>query len=179
MRDSRFPSHKDVMEALLCWASNGEPYTAEEVRGGIAISLGVTPELQKELFRPSPAMTRWENYVAHGLSWHSRAPEAHILGQDGYYRLTVLGADMASRAAGPKRQAESQELIDEASASMTAPEEWPADGDHRISKVEIMLDEINETAMERATNQEAGAKVLIKHIEDLTAALRTMRPKAD
>lgn len=78
----------------------------------------------------------------------------------------------------PKLQAENQQLIDEAIAAMTA-EERPADGDHQISKVEAMLDGINETAMELATNPEADAEVLINHIEDLTAALRTMWPKAD
>lgn len=102
MRDRRFPSHKVVMEAILGWASDGKPYTAEEVREGIASALGVTPDLQEELFRPYPAMTKWENYVAHGLSWHSRAPAAHILGEDGYYRLTELGKVMASPGGKPK-----------------------------------------------------------------------------
>ena len=68
MRDSRFPSHKVVKEAILGWASDGKSYTAEEVRCGIAIALDVTPELQKEVFRPDRAMTKWENYVAHGLT---------------------------------------------------------------------------------------------------------------
>jgi hypothetical protein len=55
-----------------------------EVRKGIAVALDVTSELQEEQFRPYPSMTKRENYVALGLSWHSRSPAAHILGEDGY-----------------------------------------------------------------------------------------------
>lgn len=166
------------MEAILGWAWNGKPYTAEEVRDGIADALDVMPELQKELFRPHPAMTKWGNYVAHGLSWHSRTG-AHILGTDGYYRLTELGKVMARRVVDPKWQAEIQQLIDEASEAIAVAEERPADSDHPISKVEAILDDINETAMELATNQEANAEVLVNHIEELTAALKTMRWRAD
>jgi hypothetical protein len=98
------------MEAILGWASDGEPYAAEEVRNGIADALGVTRELQQEQFRFDSAMTKWANYVAHGLSWHSRRPEAHILGDDGYYRLTERGKDMARRVVEAKRQTEGQRV---------------------------------------------------------------------
>lgn len=173
MRDPRFPGHEDVVEAILGWASNGKPYTAEDVRDGIAIALDVTPELQDERFRPYPAMTKWENYVAHGLRSHSRS-EAHVLGQDGYYRLTELGKIMASRVVDSKQQAEIQQRIDELFAAMAAEEERPADGNHEIRKIEALLDEINETAMELATNRKADAESLVSHIKELTAALRTL-----
>jgi hypothetical protein len=168
-----------VKEAILGWAWDGKPYTAEEVRDGIAISLGVTPELQTELFRPYPALAKWENYVAHGLSWLSRPPKAHHLGQDGFYRLTELGKVMASRVVDPTSLAEIQKKFDKAVAALTLEEDGPADGDHQISKVEAMLDDINETAMELATNSKADADVLVNHIEELTAALRTIWPKMD
>jgi hypothetical protein len=93
----------------------------------------VTPELQEQLFRPSSSMTEWENYVAHGLSWPSRAPAAHILGEDGYYRLTELGKVMANRVVDPGWRAKMEQRVDEAIAAMTAEKERPVDGDHQIS----------------------------------------------
>jgi hypothetical protein len=177
MRDPRFPTHQAVKEAILGWASDGIPYTAEEVRDGIARALDVTPELQAELFRPYPALSKWENYVAHGLSWLSRPPKAHVLGQDGYYRLTELGKVMASRLVDPTSQAEMRRIVAEVAAALSAEEEEAAEIDHQISKLEVLLDDINETTMELATNTAADAETLVNHIEELTAALRSMWPR--
>lgn len=100
MRDARFPNHKSVKEAILGWASTGEPYTGEEVRDGLAEALEVTLELQQECFSSDSSMTKWENYVAHGLAWHTR-DKLHVLGDDGYYRLTERGRTLASQLVAP------------------------------------------------------------------------------
>jgi hypothetical protein len=101
MRDPRFPSHAEVKEAILGWASNGEPYTGEELRSGLAEALEVAPELQRECFTLSSTMTKWENYVAHGLAWHTR-DGIHEPGDDRYYRLTERGRTLASQFVAQK-----------------------------------------------------------------------------
>jgi len=96
------------MKAILELAADGKPYTADQIRDGLATKLGVTPELQIILFELNSALTKWKNYVAHGLSWHSRAPEAHTLGGDGHYQLTELGKIMASQVVAQTARQEPQ-----------------------------------------------------------------------
>jgi hypothetical protein len=189
MRDPRFPSHTAVMHAILVWGSEFEYYTNEEVRDGVAQALGVTEELQAEVERSSS--TTWTNCVAHGLSWFTRLKLhtfedcSNSLSGDGdrCYRLTERGKVLASKAREhdpdhpvlrllSKWSAENDELFAgwQARLAMLAAEPIT---------VEAMLDDINETAMELATNAKADPDVLVNHIEELTATLRTMWPEAN
>jgi hypothetical protein len=103
IRDQRFPPHEDIVDAIYGWAADGEPYTAEEVREGLADALGVSYELQY-VEKPKSGIIIWTNLIAHGLAALSRTDPNSGMTQheliDGEYHLTELGRQMVAKAIG-------------------------------------------------------------------------------